>query len=213
MKKLIIILLGLISLDIYGQEATKAEFDGHQWEAPYSLPAPEGWMIERFPIPISFAPQIPYRGVEDIRFSPGWGDVKSDGYWTYAFLWYLEDSQAIDAEIISGNLKAYYTGLIEVNRESHKVPAGKLVPVLTSFKESETGKGDLETFTGTIEMLDYIQQKPIILHCIAHIRSCPDDHKTILFFELSPKPFTHSNWSKLNRLWLDFQCKKNDPAK
>ena len=71
MKHLIILMLCLPSLSIYAQEV-KPEFDGHKWEAPYDLPIPKDWGIERFLIPISFAPQISYKGVEDIRFTPGW---------------------------------------------------------------------------------------------------------------------------------------------
>jgi hypothetical protein len=70
MRYLIIIMLSLTSLSIFGQEE-KTEFNGHTWEAPYTLPLPKDWTIERFLIPISFAPEIPYTGVEDIRFSPG----------------------------------------------------------------------------------------------------------------------------------------------
>ena len=90
MKTLLIVTLLLASLTIYGQDTTKTEFDGHKWEAPYELPVPKGWTIERFLIPISFAPQISYTGVEDIRFAPGWANAGSDEYWTYAFLWWLE---------------------------------------------------------------------------------------------------------------------------
>jgi len=114
MKTLAIIILTLFSAAIYGQEI-KHEFDGHKWEAPYTLPIPKDWAIERFPIPITFAPQISYKGVEDIRFTPGWGKVKSDEYWSYAFLWYLEGEIKIDPQIIDSNLKAYYTGLISIN--------------------------------------------------------------------------------------------------
>ena len=205
-------MLCLFSLNINAQEEETA-FDGHKWEAPYHLPIPKGWTIERFLIPISFAPQISYKGVEDIRFTPGWGNIKSEEYWTYAFLWYLDGSLKTDANIIAANLKAYYTGLVEINSESFKVPAEKLIPVLTSFKEMQTAKGDLKTYTGTIELLDYMQHKSIKLNSIVHLKSCPKDDKTLLFFELSPKPLTHNNWLLLNQLWLDFECKKIDASK
>ena len=209
MNRFISLMLCLISLDLYGQEVTNTEFDGHKWEAPYHFTVPKDWTIERFLIPISFAPQITYKGVEDIRFTPGWSKVKSDEYWTYAFLWYLDGAPKMDAKIIAGNLKAYYTGLIEVNREGHKVPVEKITAVQTSFKEIKTAKGDLKTYSGTIEMLDYMQQKAMTLHCIVHLKACLEENKTIVFYELSPKPFTHSNWLSLNQLWLDFKCKKN----
>jgi len=198
----------MISVDLCGQETATTEFDGHKWEAPYNLPIPKDWTIERFLIPINFAPQISYRGVEDIRFSPGWSKVKTDEYWTYAFLWYLDGSVKMDPEIIAFILKAYYSGLIESNRENLKIPDEKLIPVQTSFKETKTVKDDLKTFTGTIYMLDYMQQKPITLNCIAHLKTCPEENRTIIFYELSPKSFSHNNWLNLNQLWLDFACKK-----
>jgi hypothetical protein len=208
MKSVILSILCLTSLSIFGQEV-KTEFDGHKWEAPYNLPIPKDWTIERFLIPISFAPQIPYKGVEDIRFSPGWANLKSEEYWTYAFLWYVESSPKTDAEIIAKNLKAYYTGLIKSNTDSTKASAEKLIPVTTSFKKAPTDKGDLETYTGTIEIVDYMQRKPITLNCIVHLKSCKEGNKTILFYELSPKPFTHNNWVNLNQLWVDFKCEKS----
>ncbi len=208
MKLLLRLMLCLISLDLYAQEVTKTEFDGHTWQAPYHFTAPKDWGIERFLIPISFAPQIAYKGVEDIRFTPGWAKVKTDEYWTYAFLWWLDGSPTMDANIIAANLKAYYTGLIETNRQGYKVPVEKITPVQTAFKKTKTASGDLKTFTGTIDMLDYMQQQPITLNCIVHLKKCLEENKTIVFYELSPKPFIHGIWKSLNQLWLDFKCKK-----
>ena len=87
---LILILTQIIGITqpSFGQQPARAE--GRNWVAPYFLDVPEGWVAERFPIPIDFAPQIPYKGVEDIRFSPGWGNAFTDEYWTYCFLWYLD---------------------------------------------------------------------------------------------------------------------------
>lgn len=208
MKNIIVLLLCSISLNSYSQEII-TEFDGHKWEAPYELPIPKGWSIERFLIPISFAPQIPYKGVEDIRFTPGWANAKNDEYWTYAFLWYLDGRPKTDEKIIAENLKAYYTGLYKVNTDSARYAIEKPAPAITSFKKTATAKGDLETYTGTIEMLDYMQRKPIVLNCMVHLRVCAEENKTIIFYELSPKPFTHSNWAALDQLWLDFKCKKD----
>ena len=208
MKKLLILTLYMISLNVYSQDTTKHEFDGHKWEAPYHLSIPKDWTIERFLIPISFAPSILYKGVEDIRFTPGWGNVKTDEYWTYAFLWFLDGTPEIDKKTIEKNLKAYYSGLIQINSESYKVPAEKIIPVKTSFKKIKKDPGDMKTFRGTIEMLDYMQHVPIILNCIVHVKSCPEENKTIVFHELSPKPLTHNNWNNMNQLWLDFKCKK-----
>jgi hypothetical protein len=206
MKALAIIILSLFSVAVYGQEI-EPEFDGHKWEAPYTLPIPKDWTIERFLIPIGFAPQISYKGVEDIRFTPGWSKVKNDDYWSYAFLWYLEGEVKINSRIIESNLKAYYTGLIGVNGRS--IPAEKLIPVVTSFKKTRKVNGDLKTYIGTIKMVDYMTQKPITLNCKAHLKSCLGENKTFIFCELSPKPLSHNIWLSLDKLWIDFKCKKD----
>ena len=207
MKTLTATIFSLFLIAGYGQE-TDSVFDGHKWQAPYELPIPKDWGIERFLIPISFAPQIPYKGVEDIRFAPGWAKAKSDDYWSYAFLWWLEGEIKINAKMIDSNLKTYYTGLISANGPD--IPKEKLVPVVTSFKEAKKENGDLKTFTGTINMLDYMQQSPIVLNCKVHWRSCPGENKTFIFYELSPQPFSHNVWVSLDKLWLDFKCKRNE---
>lgn len=201
-------MLCLLAFISFAQQP-EPEFDGKNWVAPYSLAMPAGWDIERFQIPIIFALQIPYSGIEDIRFMPGWANVKSDEYWTYAFLWYLNDQPEMNAQIIEDNLEFYYTGLIESNTEGRKIPADKMFPVRASIKKVNTGKGDLKTFGGTVYMLDYMLQLPITLNAIIHIKpSCSKENKTFVFYEISPKPLTDPVWQSLNQLWTTFDCNK-----
>ena len=205
MKNVIIAVCCLTSLCSFGQ-TQKDAFDGNKWNAPYTLNFPKGWGVERFLIPIEFAPQIPYKGVEDIRFTPGWGNVKSEEYWTYAFLWYLEGTLKVNATIVQNNLKAYYTGLVGRNIVPRKIPAKKLVPVKTEIRKVNTDKSDLKTFRGTIYMLDYMEQKPITLYCIVHLKYCSGQNKTYIFNEISPKPSSDNIWQNLNQLWTEFNC-------
>ena len=204
MKNILLLLLCIPSLKTFAQNP-KVEFDGPGWKPPYSLPL-EGWSIERFLIPIEFAPKIPYSGVEDLRFTQGWGNVKSEEYWSYAFLWYLDGKPEISAQIIESNLTIYYTGLVGRNIEPRKIPAEKIIPVKASVNKINNAAGDLNTFSGKIEMLDYMEQKPIILNCIIHHKSCLNQDKTFIFYEISPKPFTDKIWNRFNKLWTDFNC-------
>jgi hypothetical protein len=193
----------LFTLSSFGQNSA-VDFDAKKWQPPYSLSFPTEWDVERFLIPISFAPQIPYKGVEDIRFAPGWAKVKSDEYWSYAFLWYLDGSPKTNAKIVEHNLKAYYTGLVESMQGD--ISADKLVPVKTKFKKVKTEIGDLKTFRGTIYMLDYMAKKPITLNCTVHLKSCSEQDKTFIFYEISPKPYSDKVWQSLHQLWTDFRC-------
>ncbi|MBI3218680.1 MAG: hypothetical protein HYZ44_04155 [Bacteroidetes bacterium] len=208
MKLFTLLLLIHVSFFVSAQDAATS-FDGHHWEAPYTLPIPKGWSIERFLIPISFAPQINYTGVEDIRFTPGWADAKSDEYWSYAFLWYLDGSVKMDAATVTNNLKYYYTGLVKVNGGG--IPADKIIPVFTSFAEVKAEAGDVKTYAGTVRMLDYMTQKPILLNCKVHQKICDGANKTFMFHELSLQPMTHKVWSSLDLLWKEFMCDKSNP--
>jgi hypothetical protein len=203
-KIFLLLMLCINSLRTLSQ-APDAAFDGKKWIAPYSLEFPKGWDVERFLIPISFAPSIPYKGVEDLRFTPGWGDAKTDEYWSYAFLWYLDGKQKTTPEIIESNLTAYYTGLVRSNIEPRKIPADKLVPVKATFKQIKKASGDVKTFSGSVYMLDYMSQQPITLNCIVHLRTSGVQDKTFIFYEISPKPFTHPTWQSLQQLWANFK--------
>lgn len=185
---------------------TNTRRDEHIQNAPYVLPAPKGWATERFAIPIAFAPQLPYKGVEEACFAPGWAKQKNDDYWSYAILWYLEGEVTMNSTVLESNLSTYYTGLIAAN--SPKTAGEKPMPVEVTFEEVKKDKGDLSSYAGTIKMRDYMTQAPLVLNCKAHVRSCPGKANTVLFFELSPQPLSHPIWLSLGALWLEFKCEK-----
>jgi len=206
MKNILFVVATLLFLKSFGQNANE-EFDGKKWKAPYVLDTIKGWDVERFLIPISFAPSIPYKGVEDIRFTPGWAKKTTNEYWSYAFLWYLDGKVALDAKTIENNLKAYYTGLIKVNSDSSKI-ADKLFPVTSSIKSRTAEKEDVKTFEGSVTMLDYMSKQPITLNVVIHIRSCAGKDKTFVFHEISPMPYSDDVWKRLHQLWVNFKCNK-----
>lgn len=209
MKHLFIFIFSVSTLAVCAQDSTR--FDGHKWQAPYTLAFPTGWDVERFLIPIEFAPSIPYKGMEDIRFTPGWGKAGAEDYWSYAFLWFLDGSQVVTAKTTEKHLNAYYTGLVGRNIIQRKIANDKLVTITTSFQEIKKEKEDISTFRGSVHMLDYMEQKPITLNSIVHVRKCPGVDKTFVFTEISPQPYTHDVWKKMNDLWTGFNC--NAPAK
>ena len=87
-----------------------------------------------------------YKGVEDIRFTPGWGDSTKQDYWSYAYLWWLDGNQGIDAAGLQQNLQLYYTGLVNRNVINSKIPENKVVPTEAAIKKIKTAAGDIQTF-------------------------------------------------------------------
>jgi hypothetical protein len=203
MKYLILSTLLLTSFVSNGQEVP---FDHDKFVPSYKLIVPEGWTTEQFGIPIQFAPSIPYAGVEDVRFAPGWGNSTSEDYWSYSYLWFLKGKQDFKLKTIAEHLAAYYTGLIESNIERRKIPKEKVFPVKTTFEKVKTQPGDKSTFKGTVYMLDYMAQQPMTLNCLVHVKVCPGKENTFVFFEVSPRKEDHPIWNTLNGIWTEFQC-------
>jgi hypothetical protein len=183
-------------------------FDASTWTPPYLLDVPKGWNIERFSLPADFAPQMNVRGVEELRFPPGWSDGTSAEYWSYAYLWWLNVTPGIDALGLQTNLQALYTGLVGRNIVSRQIPLGKQVPTTVTVKKIKTSAGDVQTFQGQTHMLDYMPQKPIVLNLLIHEKECANQDHTAVFVEVSPKPLTHPIWKELKHLDQTFRCRK-----
>lgn len=200
------ILLSVLFLNTTAQE--NAAFDGRNWQAPYFLDTPSNWGIERFLIPMHFAPSINYKGVEDIRFAPGWAKNESVGYWSYTFLWYLDGSVNLDTKIIEKNLSAYYTGLLYANLDTANNKTIKITPAVVVAREIKAEKEAERSFEATVTTLDYMTLKSLTLNFRIHIRKCKDDNKTFVFHEVSPRPYDEAIWGKLHLLWVSLRCKK-----
>lgn len=198
MKPFLLILSSFLLLKASCQEV-KANFDGKKWEASYVLDTIKGGDIERFLIPIEFAPSISYKGVEDIRFTAGWSKKETKEYWSYAFLWYIDGYPAFDSKIIENNLVAYYTGLIKINVDSTKLDVNK-TPVKVSVKKLPS-KGGVQNFEATVSMIDFLTLQPITLNLRIHINYKKELDKTFVFHEASPQSFDSDVWKTLDALW------------
>lgn len=181
-------------------------FDVNTWVPPYTLQVPARWSTELFALPAGFASEMTYKGVEDIRFAPGWADSTAADYWSYAYLWWLDENLMIDAESLQQNLQVYYSGLVNQNIIGRKIPANKTVPTAVSVKKIKTAAGDVQTFNGTIRMLDYMTQKPITLHTMIHLKDCTKNSRKAAFIEISPTRFGSGIWKQMEKLQADFSC-------
>jgi hypothetical protein len=84
---------------------------------------PDGWRAETIPFPLGFAPELAHRGVEEIRFAPGMFDHAAPGYWSYVFVWRLEDAAALDAPALAAELAQYFRGLVAAVDEQGRITA------------------------------------------------------------------------------------------
>jgi hypothetical protein len=181
-------------------------FDPNTTIPSYYLFTPPGWTEERFPIPIDFAPQIRQKGVEDVRFAPGWADPKSDEYWSYAYLWWLDGIKEFDAATLQGYIKDYYNGLVTRNVSERNIPRHKVIPTEVIIRNINAAPGDRRSFEGTVRMLDYMTQQPMVLHYKIRVKHCTGQDRTAVFVELSPKVYTHAVWMDLDKISNRLEC-------
>lgn len=175
-------------------------FDAATWQRPYTLVAPKDWGVEVFSLPADFAAGMTYKGVEDIRFAPGWGDSTKEDYWSYAYLWWLDAKPVIDAVTLQQNLQVYYSGLVNRNITGRKIPEDKVVPTSAAVKQVKTVTGDLQTFNGSIRMLDYMKQVPITLNALIHVKNCNASNHVAVFVEISPRSYKDAIWTQMESI-------------
>jgi hypothetical protein len=180
------------------------------WVAPYRFIVPDGWRVERLRLPGPFVPHVTLRGMEDIRFPAGWADPGSGEYWSVAYLFMLDGGQKIDRDIVQTQLKVYFDDLVPggLQRRGINFPADKIPPAIVKLSSVKTEKDDVETYSGTIDMLDYMAQKPMTLNCRVHVKECLKEGKTALFVEISPREFGHPVWKVLRRTKEEFGCEE-----
>jgi hypothetical protein len=80
-------------------------------EPPYQVPAPAGWAKETIALPPAFAPDMKWKGTEELRFAPGMFKADAADFLSYALLFWLPDTAEIDAKTMERELLAYYRGL------------------------------------------------------------------------------------------------------
>jgi hypothetical protein len=182
-------------------------FDPNLYVPPYKLAIPDGWSVERVPLPYDFAPNIGFKGVDDLRLTPDWGDPKGDGHWTYASLWWLEGDQRIDADVLKKFLTVYLDGL-------SRMLGGKAVATVNwsvdpVIKKIKTDEGDQETYSGTISLINFATGQPITLNCLIHKKNCSVAGHTAVLAEISPKPAGNAFWNVLHTINKSFDCMNN----
>ncbi|HVX52788.1 MAG TPA: alpha/beta hydrolase [Chitinophagaceae bacterium] len=158
----------------------------------YNLATP-GWNEEKSKFPLQFAPSIALKGIDDIRFNPGFYDSRSPGFWTYCFLWYLDGNVTFTATQLQQILAAYYNGLGQVTSSTVKA------------RKTNTAKGYNASFVCTVKTIDkFVTKKAIQLNVTVSTRQC--GKKTIAFFSISPQPFTSAAWLQLNTIRDGVDC-------
>jgi hypothetical protein len=83
---------------------------------------PDGWKHETFRFPLEFAPTVSHKGLEEVRFPPGFLTAGAANHWSYAFVWRLDDPAPLDPAALASELQLYFRGLLTaVDGDKHRL--------------------------------------------------------------------------------------------
>lgn len=181
------------------QPRALAPDDGFSW------PVPAGWRKETIPFPLEFAPDLPHKGVEELRFGPGFLHPKEPDFWSYDFVWRLDDDSTVDEKTLADELTRYFRGLnMAVGGKRYSFDPGRFKAEVSSLPARERAG----SFRGRVESYDaFATGKPIVLNVEARREACPDGRRRFVSFAVSPQPEDASVWKPLREEAAAFRCR------
>jgi hypothetical protein len=190
MKKLIIISILLnCSIFTFGQKNEEVNL----------IQVDSTWGKEIIQVPFWFAPEINYKGFEDIRFAKGWEKINSPGFWTLVFAWDINLKTKPTTKFFEDNLELYFDGLMKVVNEDSLL----IIPKTKVLFKKERQINGITTFTGTVETYDaFTTKKMITLNATIESYYCKKTKTYIPLFRFSPRDFKHKSWDMLNQAKL-----------
>jgi hypothetical protein len=176
-----------------------------QTEKPYQLPTPKGWRTEHFPLPPTFAPDMTWKGAEELRFAPGMFKANAPDFFSYAMLFWLPADAGIDAKTLERELLAYYRGLASAVSKSKKREVDTKAFSLT-ISEQQGPHRDPERYTGVLKWTEpFATNKSQTLRL--EIEALPSAQHKCLFICASAQPETAAVWKTLHQIRAGCTCR------
>lgn len=189
MKKTIFILSLFFTVFVAGQAIEKENL----------IQLDSTWGKEMFPFPISFAKNIDYEGIAEVRFPPkGWRTPDHTFFWSYTYAWSIDVDRKITAAELTSDLEKYFDGLNNVT-ETNNLDQ-KATATINKMKR----KKSTTFFKGAVDTYDHFAtNKRIVLNVLIESHYCKKGKKTVLLFKFSPKGLKHIVWETLKNIRLN----------
>jgi len=192
MKKTIVIASIIMSEVLFAQNQTAQ-----------LLKQPQNWQFERFTLPPEFAPNIPYKGVEELRFSPGMFVKDSASYFTYAFVAELDNINSISQDNIKDYLLEYFKGLCSSTAKQGKLSIDTSKIDVAIEKKQKAGADAF--YDGTLDIFGvFADGAPVKLNVEIKVMSDKATSKIYLVFIGSPLNKSDEVWAKLRSIQNNF---------
>ncbi|MBL9153095.1 MAG: hypothetical protein JNK37_11435 [Verrucomicrobiales bacterium] len=132
------------------------------------------WKGERIPLPPSFAPDLGWKGVEEIRFAPGMFEADAPDFFSYVLVFSLQPGSAIAEADLERELLTYYRGLSAavMRGRQQTVDTRPFTVALGPQAKAESPPAaapDVTAYTGTLRWIEpFATQRDQTLHLEIH---------------------------------------------
>ena len=125
---------------------------------------------------------------------PGFSSPTAPDFWSYDFVWWLDEPPPFDAASLAMSLTTYFRGLAtEVGGSKYHLDPARNRAVLISVPASTPPR-----LTGQVFTYDpFVTGLPITLNVEMELRTCPGTRQTAIVVALSPKDTSDSVWKDL----------------
>ncbi len=187
-----------IALGVKGQNA-KPEF----------LKGPVSWQFERFTLPPTFSQTFPYKGVEELRFSPGMFNKDSVNYFSYAFIARLDNMPAFTQDQVKNYLLVYFKGLCASTAKQRNLTIDTAqIAVTIEPGVRTTGASVVSTpltYNAELHLFGvFADGAPVGLNAEIKVISDPRTQTTYLVYIASPQPKSNPIWQQLYQIQKNF---------
>jgi hypothetical protein len=179
---------------------------GEPEKPPYQVPQPKGWAREKIDLPPQFAPDMAWKGVEELRFAPGMFKPDAADFLSYALLFWLPEDQKTDAKTMEQEVLTYYRGLAKTVLEAKKQKVDVAAFTLTIKEAKDKGGkrpgGEPYTaYTGELKWTEpFATGKPQTLVLEIQTWRCEKHKHNCVFVCASPQPDTGEVWKTLREI-------------
>ena len=172
---------------------------------PFHMPQPDGWRTETIPFPLEFAPDLDYKGIEELRFAPGMFNAEAEDFGSYAFVWWLPEETQISAIRLEKDLKTYFRGLATAVAADREFDPGNPKHDVQIRRQSE----EPEVYVGFVQTFDsFVTRDAAFLMLKGVVRHCTSSQRVAVLFTLSPQPESHPIWKDLDTIQDGFRCSR-----
>ena len=154
----------------------------------------KGWFGERILLPPIFAPDMSWKGLEEIRFAPGMFKADQPDFFSYALVFSLEPDTDLSPKAIKEQVLLYYQGLsLRVSAsKGRKVDPSKFTidmkPAVDKSGSAPVQAKDAKTYLATLNWVEpFATGKSQDLHLEIHAWKDAASKRCYLFFCASPQ--------------------------